>query len=353
MILLCPTRSSAILIVRVCLFFLCCIKTTTCLAAISNDNPKVLVVGASGSTGLRAIQGLLDVGFKPFQLQIMTRNSHKPKMKQMKQLGFGIVEGDLQDPASLQDLGKGCTGCYIHGTGSDTAELDTSEVSSAEILSSALHKDITSIVYNSAAAAKNHGVFRIQQKHDIEQVLSSTAGGRHFTSLRANIFMEELWKEYTRPNILDGQYPLPVHRWRHLYFTSVRDMGRLAGRTILLDQQQDATNNSKDSSIRIINVAGDCLTGPQIAKAYAKAQGSKCRHYNNSKEMRKTRETFPDLYEQIQFLQTSQEKTDIKSLKKEYPGLLDTFEEFLEDTRWGDRHRTFDNFSDPSSLKFK
>jgi len=321
-------------------------------------SPPILVVGATGTTGLRAIQGLLDVGYKPLQLHIVTRNASKAKMKELSQLGCHLVEADLQRPRSLHDIGKGCIGCYIHATGGDTKDLDTSEVSSARNLCDALHEDVRSIVYNSAAGAKDHGVARIQQKHEIEMILSKRkrTPACRVTSLRANIFGEELWKEYTRPEILKGRYPLPVAWWRKIYLTSVRDMGRLAG-SIIARQSEDDMNEQPDddlscTSIRVLNVAGDRLTGPQIAKSFRLAQGSKCRHYNNRELTKMAKESFPELYEQIHFLQNSREKTNIASLKREFPGLITPFAEFLEETKWGEQERKFEDLSNPATLEF-
>ena len=113
-------------------------------------------------------------------------------------------------------------------------------------------------MYNSAAGAKDHGVQRIQHKHDIERILSRRRSPSSVTSLRANIFGEELWKEYTRPDILKGRYPLPVNRWRKIYLTSVRDMGRLAG--TIIGRNDDAKEQS-NTTIRVLNVAGDHMTG--------------------------------------------------------------------------------------------
>lgn len=326
------------------------------LPSSSALSPSILVVGATGTTGLRAIQGLLDVGYAPSQLKIVTRNKSKPKMKQLQKLGFNLIQADLQRPSSLHDIGKGCSGCYIHATGGDTKELDTSEVSSAQNLCEHLHRDVKCIVYNSAAGAKDHGVQRIQQKHDIEKILSERCwktgrhNSSHFTSLRANIFGEEIWKEYTRPDILKGRYPLPVNRWRKIYLTSVRDMGRLAG-TIIARRNYDTTQENKfQSTTRILNVAGDHLTAPQIARIFGKAQGMKCRHYNNRELTAK--ESFPDLYEQIHFLQHSREKTNIRALKKEFPGLITSFAEFVDETQWADSEKTFEDLSRPETLEF-
>jgi len=324
-------------------------------SSISNSpSSSILVVGATGTTGIRAIQGILDVGYQPSQLHIVTRNRSKPKMKQLKKLGFPIVQANLQNPATLKNIGKGCQGCYIHATGGDTKELDTSEVSSAQNLCNALHTDIKSIIYNSSAAAKDHGVTRIQQKHDVETILSKRRRC-HVTSLRANLFGEELWKHYTRPEILQGRYPLPCNRWKKIYLTSVRDMGRLAGTIIAREEVEDMNNKqiSSSTSIRIINVAGDRLSGPQIAQCFTKAQGSKVRYYNNHKLTKMAKKSFPDLYEQIKFLQTNQEKTNIRNLKREFPGInITSFEEFLEETKWSDCDRKFDDLSNPQELQF-
>lgn len=324
-------------------------STFTC-SGRSSSKDKILVVGVTGTMGLRAIQGLLDVGYQPSQLQIMTRNASKPKMKQLRHLGFAIVQADLQNPSSLHSIGQGCNGCFIFATGGDTAELDTSEVSSARNLRDALDDDVRTIVYHSAAGAKDHGVKRIQQKHDVEKILSKRRLGHgRLTSLRASLFMEELWKNYTRPQILQGKYPLPVHRWRKIYLTSVRDIGRLAGAIL---QSRETEENENDNAIQILNVSGDRLTAPQIAKAFGQAQNSKCHHVSNRELTRTARKSFPELYEQIRFLQTSKERTDIRSLKKQFPGLISSFRGFLQETQWNDTDKSFRYFSNPESLEF-
>ena len=348
-------RTLIVVIILLITFFGNCHASNNSKSTTSSSS-SILVVGATGTTGLRAIQGILDVGYQPSQLHIVTRNKSKPKMKQLKKLGFHIVQADLQHPSSLTNIGKGCTGCYIHATGGDTAELDTSEVSSAQNLCNALHTDIKSIIYNSSAAEKDHGVARIQQKHDVETILSERRTRWHVTSLRANLFDEELWKQFTRPEILKGKYPLPCNRWKKTYLTSVRDMGRIAGTIIARQESEEETNNkqkiSSSTNIRIINVPGDHLTGPQIAKCFSKAQGSKVRYYNNYKLTKMAKKSFPELYQQIKFLQTNKETTNIEKLKREFPGLISSFEEFLEETKWSDLDRMFDDLSNPQMLQF-
>jgi hypothetical protein len=209
-------------------------------------------VGATGTTGIRSIQGLLDTGYKPNQLIVTTSNSKRPKIQLLKKKNFQILEINLEDNdcstklsrkllKSLHKNQSTLQGCYIHSTSSDTPQLDTLEVQCAKNLCRGLLTLQQSsqqpvdpplvVVYNSAAAPPNHGVQRIQQKHDVEHVFRDTMEKHYvtdnnqqvddnsrspsnnpliFVSLRANIFMEELWKHYTCPSILTGKYPLPT-----------------------------------------------------------------------------------------------------------------------------------------------
>lgn len=111
-----------------------------------------------------------------------------------------------------------------------------------------------------------------------------------------------------------------------------------------------STKDHGSKSVRTLNVAGDRMTGPQIARAFGHAQGTSCRHVNNKELTKMAKESFPDLYEQIHFIQTSPEKTNIASLKKEFPGLITPFKDFLEETHWGNRELSFDDLSKPETL---
>jgi hypothetical protein len=310
---------------------------------------KILVVGATGTTGIRALRGLLDV-YDSSNLILLTRDTNKPLILQLKEMGFGVIQADLEnepllrkqllrrfhDDIKQQHLWEGC---YIHSTSSDTPDLDVLEVSRAQNLCPILmdiakqqnrhvqEKDNNGasstepfvVVYNSAAAPPDHGVRRIAQKHQVEDVFKSTILDEDsitsqpelspsssslltptsqplvFVSLRANIFMEELWKDYTRPSILGGKYPLPLNGWTPIYLTSVRDMGRLAGLWIRhygvmignANPRTTPTRISPPGCVVIQNVAGDLLRGPQIAKAFGQAQGNPCQHLNNSRALTK------------------------------------------------------------------
>jgi hypothetical protein len=401
-----------------------CILATLLLSLLSSlpcmfvSAGKILVVGATGTTGIRALRGLLDV-YEAQNLILLTRNANQPRILQLKEMGFGIIQADLEDETLLRkqvlqqyhdDTKKNLIweGCYIHSTTSDIPDLDTLEVSRAENLCLVLmeiakqNRQVLSekndastvpfvVVYNSAAAPPNHGVRRITQKHQVENVfqsaimsdseistlpssLSSSSSkslsnppspSLIFVSLRANIFMEELWKSYTRPSILGGKYPLPLNGWTPIYLTSVRDMGRLAGLwirqyRIMRGQSKILTTRTRTSPpgcVVIQNVAGDFLRGPQIAKAFGQVQRSPCQHVNTHRSLTKQAKTsFPELYQQILYIQRNhKEKTYIDALNEQipsnYPFGMTNFAAFLQETDWGNEELTFDDLSRVDALR--
>jgi len=297
---------------------------------------KLLVVGASGGTGTRVLRGLLDVGYQPAQLRLLTRNPSRDSLKPLSDAGIELFAADLDEPASLGSAADACTGCYVHSTAGDTKKLDVGEVLRARHLSASLQgSGVAQVVFNSAAAEPSHGVKRIAQKHAVEQVFRES--GLPATHLRANLFMEELWKSYTRPPILKGKYPFSLPPDRDVYLTSVRDMGRLAGSCL--------AGPPPPADGRVINVASEVSTPAGMAEAFAAAQGTPCEH-KQARLLRWIARLFlPDLYEVIQFYRTSTETTDVAALERQFPGLLTPFAAFLEETRWGDAEATYEDLA--------
>lgn len=392
-------------------------ETTPSTTAADNDNapssPFILVIGASGGTGLRVLAGLLDVGFAPSQIRLLTRNVNKPTSMALRQYGFQLVQGDLDIPSTLAPaFSSSLSGIYVHSTTGDMKTLDTGEVDRARNLALAIRTYYQSslstttatttaatssslqqqpsrgliVVYNSSAAEKNHAgnvPRRALQKHEVEMVFrrellgnkndatatsgedlhvndggGSGGGCASFVSLRANLFMEDFWKKYTRPSILDaGKFPFSIPPDRKLHLTSVRDMGRLAG-TILMSQhhhrqeeQSPSSSSSNDNAnddyyYEVINVASDVLTPPEMAATFAKVQNSPCVHTRNHFFALLVRFFFKDLHEIIHFYRTSTELTDVMELKRRFPGegLLTSFEEFLVETNWSNRELTYENY---------
>ncbi len=75
------------------------------------ENQKtILVTGATGAQGGSVARHLLSRG--TFAVRGLTRNANSEKAAALKDAGAGIVQGDLEDPASLHTALKGCYGVF-------------------------------------------------------------------------------------------------------------------------------------------------------------------------------------------------------------------------------------------------
>src|SRR5713101_6045390 len=71
---------------------------------------RILVTGATGLQGGAVARHLLKLG-KP-EVRCLTRRPHSEAAKTFKQLGAEVVKADLDDPASLKSVLRGCTGVF-------------------------------------------------------------------------------------------------------------------------------------------------------------------------------------------------------------------------------------------------
>jgi uncharacterized protein YbjT (DUF2867 family) len=71
---------------------------------------RILVTGATGLQGGAVARHLLKLG-KP-EVRCLTRRPDSEAAKTFKQLGAEVVKADLDDPASLKSVLRGCTGVF-------------------------------------------------------------------------------------------------------------------------------------------------------------------------------------------------------------------------------------------------
>jgi len=71
---------------------------------------RILVTGAKGLQGGAVARHLLKLG-KP-EVRCLTRRPDSEAAKTFKQLGAELAKADLDDPASLKSVLRGCTGVF-------------------------------------------------------------------------------------------------------------------------------------------------------------------------------------------------------------------------------------------------
>ena len=75
-----------------------------------NNRKKILVVGATGAQGGSVARNLLSRG--NFDVRALTRNADSPAAQALRDLGAEVVQGNLDDPASLSAALEGVYGVF-------------------------------------------------------------------------------------------------------------------------------------------------------------------------------------------------------------------------------------------------
>ncbi|NJM23394.1 MAG: NmrA family NAD(P)-binding protein [Richelia sp. RM2_1_2] len=294
---------------------------------------KILLIGVTGGTGGNVVKGFLEQGIT--NLRVITRkiDLNRPTLKQINDAGIELVEANLDDQNSLETAFTDVEAVYCHATAPDTAKPQPEEIERAKrVVNVAKKAGIKHFVYNSAGGVeRDTKVSHIQQKAQIEQIIKEA--DLPATMLRACLFMEEFWKKYTRPGILKGTFRFSIQPDKPLHLITTKDMGRIAAYVI----------NHPDKYIgKEIELAGDVLTPQQIAIAFSQVQKTKVVH----------KQVPPwifllflqkELYNIIQFYRNQGYQADVNYLRAEFPGLLTTFDEFLQQTDWGNAKLNYES----------
>ncbi|MBR8833059.1 MAG: NmrA/HSCARG family protein [Stigonema ocellatum SAG 48.90 = DSM 106950] len=294
---------------------------------------KILLIGVTGGTGGNVVKGFLEQGVTNLRAITRTIDMNRPSLSKMNDAGVELVEANLDDENSLAAAFAGISAIYCHATSADSAKPDPLEVERAKrVAQAAKGANIKHLVYNSAGGVdRNSGVSHIEQKYKVEQILKEA--GLPTTMLRACLFMEELWKKYTRPSILKGVFRFSVQPDKPLHLIANKDMGRIAAYII----KHPSKYIGQD-----IELAGDVLTPKQLAEAFSQTQGIPV-VYKETPAWIFLLLGRKELFNLIQWYRTKGYQADVQHLREEFPGLLTTFSEFLEETNWANKELTYES----------
>ena len=294
---------------------------------------KVLLIGVTGGTGGNVVKGFLEQGVT--NLRAITRkiDLKRPSLSKLSDAGVELFEANLDDEDSLTPAFAGISAVYCHATSADSAKPDPLEIERAHRVAQAAKKaNIKHFVYNSAGGAdRNSGISHIEQKYKVEQILKQAVPT---TMLRACLFMEEFWKKYTRPSILKGVFRFSIQPDKPLHLITTKDMGRVAAYMM----KHPSKYIGKE-----IELAGDMLTPQQMAEAFSKVQGMPV-VYKEIPAWIFLLLLRRELFALIVWYRTKGYQADVKYLREEeFPGLLTTFTQFLEESNWANADLTYES----------
>jgi uncharacterized protein YbjT (DUF2867 family) len=217
----------------------------------------ILVTGATGAQGgslIRALKG------GPFALRGMTRKPNGEKALALKRDGIEIVEGDLDDEASLARALQGVWGVYaVQNTWE--AGVEKEEVQGKRMAAVAKRAGVQHFVYASVASAhRGTGIPHFENKWRVEDSVRN-AGFPSSVIVRPVFFMENL----TTPWFLNGdRLATALGPETKLQMIAVDDVGRFAAR---------AFHDAARLNGREIDIAGDSRTMTETAAILSRALG--------------------------------------------------------------------------------
>jgi len=275
---------------------------------MAGNDRIVLITGATGHQGgatARELQG------KGFQIRGMTRKPDSDAAKALAKLGVQVVQGDLNDEASLEAALDGAWGVYaVQNTWE--AGVEGEETQGKRIATLAKRKGVQHYVYASVASAdRKTGIPHFDNKWRVEE----TVRGLKFPSytiIRAVFFMENL----TSPWFLNGDKLVSaMDPHTVLQMIAADDIGKFGARAFTHAKEMNGTE---------LDIAGDAMTMPQAVEALSRGLGRKLEFVRIPiEEVRKNSEDFAIMLEWLDRvgydadIPGNERKYDIRPIKLE------------------------------------
>jgi uncharacterized protein YbjT (DUF2867 family) len=209
------------------------------------------VIGATGQQGAAVVDALLALGIP---VRALVRNPRGDRALALATRGVQVVRADLNDVNSVRRGFDGADAAFamttFAGPGGTEGEVGQGRV----ITEAAESSGLPALVYSSVGGAERHtGIPHFESKRRIEEAM--VEAGLPVRFLRPTFFMENLSRVIKRDEH-GVSVTMPLPDAIPLQMISVRDIGKAAAAMI----------SAGDAAPRTLEIAGDELTGTQIAK---------------------------------------------------------------------------------------
>lgn len=224
----------------------------------SRREGPVTVIGATGQQGGAVVDALLR---RSVPIRAATRNPQGDKARALVRRGVQVVWADAEDVDSVRTAFDGATAAFAMTT-HDGPDGPEHEVAHGRVIAAAAaDAGLPFLVYSSVGGVeRGSGVPHFESKHRIEARLRAAVP---VTFVRPTFLMETLRLMIRR----DGErivVAMPLPGDVAVQMISARDVGRAAA----------AFLTAGDPAVAPIEIAGDELTGEQIAERVARRFGS-------------------------------------------------------------------------------
>jgi uncharacterized protein YbjT (DUF2867 family) len=279
----------------------------------------ILVTGATGQQGGAVARELLAAGHK---VRAMTRKPESESAKAIAELGATVVQGDLNDAASLVSAVEGAWGAFAVQN-SWEAGIEGEEEQGKLIAGVAREHGVQHFVYTSVGSAdKKTGIPHFDNKWRVEEKVRQVGFPSHVI-IRPVFFMENLLTPWFKPAIDEGNLAIGIKPDTSVQMIALTDIGKY-GR---LAFEKHAELNG-----RAIDIAGDELTMPEAAKIIGAAAGKPVNHFQVPIEQ--VREFSDDFATMLEWFDAVGYSVDIAGNGKEFGIAPTTFKEWAAGAAW-------------------
>ena len=291
----------------------------------SKDN-LVLVTGATGRQGGAVARYMLSKGWK---LRALTRNVDSYPAKELALVGVEVLQGDLEDPASLDRASRGVYGVYsVQDFWSVGARR---EVMQGKNLADAAKKaGVQHFVYSSVGGAeRNTGIPHWESKWQIEKHIRQL--NLPTTVFRPAAFMEMYYVLQVEVGILKGKFTDPLRGDKPYQTIATDDIGAFVA--LALDRPSEFVG-------RQLEIAGSELTNLEAAKVFSRVLGRRVKFSRLPMPIVRLFMS-PEFYKMFRWFNEAGFAADIAGLRVRYPEVhLHTLEEWLREEGWHKRGLT-------------
>jgi uncharacterized protein YbjT (DUF2867 family) len=286
---------------------------------------RVLVTGATGRQGGAVVRHMLPKGWK---LRAVTRDPGSHAARALTQQGVEVVQGDLEDVASITRAAAGVYGIYsiqdFWGVGARR------EVQQGKNMADAAKKaDVKHLVYSSVGGAeRNTGIPHWESKWEVEKHIRSL--GLPATVIRPAAFMEMYYVDQVEIGILKGKFADPIRADKPYQTIATDDIGAF----VALAFERPAEFIGKE-----LEIAGSELTNPEAAQVFSRVLGKPVKFQKLPLPLVRLI-LGKEFYMMFRWFNEAGFKADIPGLRRAYPEIhLHTLEEWLRNEGWHKRAR--------------
>lgn len=279
----------------------------------------ILVTGATGQQGGATARELLAAGHA---VRAMTRKPDSEAARALRTLGAQVVQGDLDDPASVSRALAGVWGVYgVQNTWE--AGVEREEEQGKRLAELARHAGVQHFVYASVGSAhRKTGIPHFDNKWRVEETIRGLGFPSHVV-IRPVFFMENWASPWFLPGIREGRLAIGLRPGTRLQQIAVADIGKYGA--LAFERWADLNGAA-------IDIAGDALTPVEVAAAITAAAGRPVRHVQVPIE--EVRKASPEYAVMLEWFEAVGYNADIEGNAARYGITPTRFRQWVGTLRW-------------------